>query len=408
MTTNRSSDASSTRAEQGLSAVPASHAIVEPENASDDVSRFEAGDVVLALNSGSSSLKFGLYRVHGTDATAVQALLASELDGVSDMHAAVTHIAAQFEQRGLPPPVAVGHRVVHGGPTLLAHTVIDDDVMTQLAGAAAFAPLHTPPMLALVRAARACFPAVPHVACVDTAFHARMPDVARTFAIDLAVQTHGIRRYGFHGLSCESVVHQLAGELPPRLVIAHLGNGASITAVKDGRSIDTTMGLTPTGGVMMGTRSGDVDPGLLLYLMRERGFDAARLEDLFDHHAGLAGVSGSNSDMRVLRAAAPHDVHAGLAIRMFCMSVRKAIAGMVAVLDGIDALVFTGGIGEHDAASRAAIGAGLGWAGIAIDADRNANGERSIGESGLACAVLVLPSLEDEQIARHARALKDA
>ncbi len=389
---------------------------VEPMNASDDRAASAAGDVVLALNSGSSSLKFGLYRVHGTDATPVQTLLDGALDDVShvsdigdvsNMSDAVARIAARLAQAGLPAPVAVGHRVVHGGPTLRAHSVIDADVLRELGAARAFAPLHTPPMLALVRAARERFADVPHVACLDTAFHARMPDVASTFAIDLAMQTHGIRRYGFHGLSCESVVHQLAGELPPRLVIAHLGNGASISAVKDGRSIDTTMGLTPTGGVMMGTRSGDLDPGLLLYLMRERGFDASKLEDLLDSQSGLRGVSGLASDMRVLHAAAAHDVHADLAIRMFCIGVGKAIAGMGAVLGGIDALVFTGGIGEHDAATRAEICGALGWAGIGLDVDRNANGERVIGASALPCAVLVLASLEDEQIARHARALKE-
>jgi acetate kinase len=212
----------------------------------------------------------------------------------------------------------------------------------------------------------------------------------------------GVQRYGFHGLSCESIVRQLADTLPDRLVVAHLGNGASVTAIKAGRSIDTSMGLTPSGGVIMGTRSGDLDPGVLTYLMREKKLDADRIEQLIDHNCGLLGISGVTSDMRALHAAAASNADAGLAVRMFCYSVRKQVAGMIAALDGIDTLVFTGGIGEHDAPVRAAICAGLGWIGIRLDEGRNRHSNRRIHDDASPCAVMVLASQEAEQIALHA------
>jgi acetate kinase len=338
---------------------------------------------VLALNSGSSSLKFGLYGVSASDVTV---LLSGEVEAKSlgETSNAIVEIAGRLADAKMPMPHAVGHRVVHGGPSLRRHCLIDDAVTGQLEAATAFAPLHIPPALAIIRFARKHFGDLPQVACFDTAFHTTMPDVARTLPIARDLRLLGIERYGFHGLSCESIVRQLGGDLPERLIIAHLGNGASITAVKAGRSIDTSMGLTPTGGVIMGTRSGDLDPGILVYLAREKSFDAVMLEDLVDHKSGLQGISGIASDMRLLRRAASSSADARLAIEMFCYSVRKQVAAMIAVLGGIDRIVFTGGIGEHDAEARAEICAGLSWA--AVEAT-------------------VLPSQEDEQIARHTRAL---
>ena len=219
------------------------------------------------------------------------------------------------------------------------------------------------------------------------------------------LQREGIQRYGFHGLSCESIVHQLASNLPDRLIIAHLGNGASVTAVKGGRSIDTSMGLTPTGGVIMGTRSGDLDPGVLIYLMREKKFDAAMLEELVDHRSGLLGISGVGSDMRRLHEVASSNADARLAIEMFCYSVRKQLAAMIAALDGVDLIVFTGGIGENDGEVRAAICAGLSWIGISLDEAKNRSANNPINDPASRCAVLVLASQEDEQIARHTWAL---
>ena len=338
---------------------------------------------VLALNSGSSTLKFGLYGVAAQDVTV---LLSGEVEtrSLDDAGSAVAEVARRLIDAKLPTPGAVGHRVVHGGPALRRHCLIDDPVIGQLEAATAFAPLHIPPALSIIRFSREHFHGVPQIACFDTVFHAGIPEVARTLPITRDLRAQGIERYGFHGLSCESIVRQLGGDLPDRLVIAHLGNGASITAVKAGRSIDTSMGLTPTGGVIMGTRSGDLDPGVLVYLAREKGFDAAMLEDLVDHKSGLQGISDIASDMRVLRKAASSNADARLAIAMFCYSVRKQIAAMIAALTGVDRLVFTGGIGEHDAAARTEICAGLTWTGV---------------------EVAVLPSQEDEQIARHTRAL---
>ncbi|MBC7603748.1 MAG: acetate kinase, partial [Ramlibacter sp.] len=223
-----------------------------------------------------------------------------------------------------------------------------------------------------------------------------------------ALRAQGIQRYGFHGLSCESVVSQLsnaAGGLPDRLLIAHLGNGASVTAVLAGVSIDTTMGLTPSGGLIMGTRSGDLDPGVLVYLAREKGFDAAMLEDLVDHRSGLTGISGIGSDMRSLHAAAVTNADAALAIDMFCYAVRKQLAAMWVVLGGVDAIVFTGGIGENDDVVRTEVCAGLSALGVQLDEARHRALFNPVSSATSSCQLHVLPSLEDEQIARHAAAL---
>jgi acetate kinase len=381
---------------------------------------------VLALNSGSSSLKFGLYRV-GSSRT--ETLLSGEAESIGgtdakihaqDAHAnallsetlpipsqrdALGRIASLIAHCKMPPPAAVGHRIVHGGPKLRQHCVIDGRVLRELEAATAFAPLHMPSALSVIHGAREHFPGLPQAACFDTAFHADMPEVARVLPIAGELRAQGLQRYGFHGLSCESIVHQLANDVPHRLIIAHLGNGASITAVESGKSVDTSMGLTPTGGVMMGTRSGDLDPGVLVYLMREKRFDAAMLEQLVDHRSGLLGISGVGSDMRHLHDAAPSNADARLAISMFCYCVRKQVAAMIAALDGVELIVFTGGIGENDAAARAAICGGLSWIGVELDDVRNKSAHSPISGPTSRCAVRVLPSQEDEQIARHTRAL---
>jgi acetate kinase len=382
----------------------------------------EPGANVLALNSGSSSLKFGLYRV-GT--SRIDMLLSGEAQSIGDQDSkfdaqdaranpllsetssiptqweAIVRIGRLLADSKMPAPAAIGHRVVHGGPKLLQHCRIDASALRQLEAATAFAPLHTPSALSVIRFAQEHFPGIPQVACFDTAFHAELPDVARVLPISKELQLEGIHRYGFHGLSCESIVHQLANDLPRRLIIAHLGNGASITAVKSGKSIDTSMGLTPTGGVMMGTRSGDLDPGVLVYLMREKKFDAAMLEELVDHRSGLLGVSGIGGDMRRLHAAATSNADARLAIQMFCYSVSKQVSAMMAALDGVDMIVFTGGIGENDREARAAICGRLSWIGISLDEARNEAANNPISAASSRCAVRVLPSQEDEQIARH-------
>jgi acetate kinase len=337
----------------------------------------EGGAVVLALNSGSSSLKYGLYAV-GSEPV----LLVGGTIETADDHARFFD-TIETALTGWPTPTVIGHRIVHGGPHRDAHCRIDDAVMADLEAACAFAPLHGPASLALIRAAEARYPAIPQVACFDTAFHAGMPDIARTLPIPREYQATGVRRYGFHGLSCESIVRQLGEDRPDRLVIAHLGNGASVTAVRDGRSIDTTMGLTPSGGVMMATRTGDIDPGVLLYLLRETELDAKALATMVDNASGMTGISGVSGDMRVLRAAETE--RSNIAIRMFERSVCKQVAAMIASLTGADMLVLTGGIGENDVSTAWAVRAGLAWL------------------PGL--GIRILPSQEDAQIARHAAAL---
>jgi acetate kinase len=362
---------------------------------------------VLALNSGSSSLKFGLYRV--TDGIA-DVLLDGE-ESVADepethdavaspgLSHALDRIAELLARGDLPRPDAVGHRIVHGGSAVRRDRVIDAQVLEQLDAARTFAPLHVPSAMVVVRFAMRRFPDVPQVACLDTAFHADLDDVARRFPLPQSITDPGLHRYGFHGLSCQSIVRHFGDDVPARLVIAHLGNGASITAVRDGRSIDTSMGLTPTGGVMMGTRSGDLDPGILFHLMRERHLDVDQIEDFVNHHAGLLGVSGCDSDMRELRSVAAANADADLAIRMFCSEVRKQIAAMGTVLGGIDVLVFAGGIGEHDAATRHDICAPLGWMGVALDASRNDLGTGRVSSDRSIVEVRVCRSNEDEQMA---------
>ncbi|KLD72626.1 acetate kinase, partial [Xanthomonas hyacinthi DSM 19077] len=218
---------------------------------------------VLALNTGSSSLKYGLYRVDGDTC---EALLTENTESAGNGSDPVTTIVGTLRDKGLPAPDAIGHRLVHGGPNVREHARIDEQLMVHLDEARAFAPLHVPAAVQMVKRCRVAFPGVPQVACFDTAFHATMPEVARTLPLPADLRAGGIERYGFHGLSYESIVRQLGDAVPARLVIAHLGNGASLCAVRDGKSIDTTMGLTPTGGIVMGTRPGDLDPGVLIYL----------------------------------------------------------------------------------------------------------------------------------------------
>ena len=378
---------------------------------------------VLALNSGSSSLKFGLFRLVGSTLTT---LLTGDADAIGSAHSRFAvkdatgnltangevHIADQraamncvveaLVAAGMPTPDAVGHRMVHGGPALRSDCRITPAVLARLEAAKGFAPLHTPVALSVIAVAQECFPDVPHVACFDGSFHRNMPERARTLPIPRALKAEGIERYGFHGLSCESLVRQMSQPIPERVIIAHLGNGSSITAVHDGQSIDTSMGFTPTGGVIMGTRTGDLDPGVLVYLLRENKFDVEQLDTLLQRESGLRGISGLTSDMRQLRAAAATDADAALAIEMFCVSAAKQIAAMIASLDGVDAIVFTGGIGENDTQTRATICAQLRWIGVHLDVEANAASSRTISAATSRCAVHVIRSEETQQIARRA------
>ena len=325
---------------------------------------------ILVLNSGSSSIKFSVFRTSSdADPTSI---LEGELTNIGTAQASLTvagkpiaHAAAQDLNRSVDtilntiagavsdPISAIGFRVVHPGPNLHDHCLITLEVLTELDHAIAFAPLHDPSVLTVIRECQSRFPALPHYACFDTVFHRTLPPEASTYAIPERYRALGVRRYGFHGLSCESILAQLH-PIPRRLVIAHLGSGCSVTAVLDGRSVDTSMGLTPTGGVVMGTRPGDLDPGLLLYLLRQQtGDGVATLERELNHTSGLVALSGQANDLKAVRkAASSGDAPAILALKVFTRGITKAIGSYAWLLGGLDLLVFTGGIGEHDAQTR--------------------------------------------------------
>ena len=370
---------------------------------------------ILVINSGSSSLKFGLYaRRENQERLVVDGsaenigkpggkialrdssdrVLRSESLDFASQSDALAHAAEWLAQLSPGTLCAIGHRVVHGGPRLLTHQRITPAMIEELRGCVHFAPLHIPTALELIEQAQRAYPQIPQFACFDTAFHRSLPESAARFALPAEFFDQGIRRYGFHGLSYESIVYQLGEKLPSRTVMAHLGSGASLAAVKDGKSVDTSMALTPTAGIPMATRSGDLDPGVQLYLLRVKNMNADSLEALLNHDSGLRGLSGGESDMRKLEIAAQGgDAKAQLAIDVFCMSVRKTIAAYAAVLQGLDLLVFAGGIGEHSAYIRGRICEGLQFLGISPD------------EGSGSVRVQVVPSQEDLQIARHCRGL---
>ena len=393
---------------------------------------------ILVINPGSSSIKFAMY----ADGWAqLRVLYAGELNDIGEASAALklrdnagkdvsgavgaVKAGSMDEAIGvvqrviaLPafaPPDALGYRVVHPGPNLRGHQRLTPEVLAELKKAVVFAPLHDPEALEMIEEMMRRAPDVARFACFDTVFHETMPEEASVYALPAEVRAEGVRRYGFHGLSCESVVFQMRRAsrvaFPRRMVIAHLGSGCSVTACVDGKSMDTTMGLTPTGGVVMGTRPGDLDPGVVLYLLRRQGATAESVEKLLNHEAGLKALGGINDMRELRRSAAAGDEAARLAVRVFCRSVVKAIAGFIA-LYGADALVFTGGIGEHDADSRAEIAAGLAGLGVELDAEANqmkhkdsgpfeAETVRRISGDSSKIVAYVVPAEEDLMIARH-------
>ncbi len=323
----------------------------------------------LCINAGSSSLKVALF------APGPRPLARVAIERVHDHVAALD---AALGQLGGEPPALVAHRIVHGGAAHTAPCWVDDALVASLTRLVPLAPLHQPAALAGIAAVTARLPGARQVACFDTAFHAQLPAVARTLPI-----AADVRRYGFHGLSYEYVLSVLA-PVPPRLVIAHLGSGASLVAVAHGRSIDTTMGMTPDGGIPMGTRTGDLDPGVLLYLARERGLGTDAIERLVEREGGLVAIAGT-ADMKELLAR--DDAAARLAVELFAYAVKKAIGAYAAALGGLDLIVFTGGIGEHAARVRELATAGLGF---------------------LGADVRVIPTDEDLVMARHAFTLAAA
>jgi acetate kinase len=396
---------------------------------------------ILVINSGSSSIKFSIFEVHAppggnaptvtprslfegalSDIGEAESTLtiqavggesaeksATKTVGIHGVEQAIAEVLDVVSGSGLPAFEAVGYRVVHPGPKLREHVRITSEVLADLEAASEFAPLHDPEAVLMIRAFMKRFPTLPHYACFDTVFHQTMPAEASTYALPPEYAARGVRRYGFHGLSCESIVRQLkrAGDVPRRMVIAHLGSGCSVTALLDGSSVDTTMGLTPTGGVVMGTRPGDLDPGLVLYLLREapHGDQAGQVEALLNHASGMAAVSGMDNDVKAMReAAANGNARATLALKIFTRSVTKAMGGFNWLLGGLDAIVFAGGIGEHDPKTRAEIVVGLASLGVNIDPALNqaaAGGIQRISSQDSPTAVLVVPAREDQMIAVH-------
>jgi acetate kinase len=299
--------------------------------------------------------------------------------------------------------IGIGHRVVHGGMKYAAPIRVDRDVLAALSELIPLAPLHQPHNLAPIRTILDVSPDMPQVACFDTAFHRGQTHVAQMFALPRQFTDAGVRRFGFHGLSYEYLVSQLRVASPElasgRVIIAHLGNGASLCAVRDGRSVASTMGFTAVDGLMMGTRCGALDPGVLLYLMQEHRMDAKAIEDLIYRRSGLLGVSDISSDMRTLRASL--DPAAREAIALFVYRIVREVGSLTAALGGLDALIFSGGIGENDAATRAEVADGCGWTGALLDSDRNSRGERRISADASRIPVLVIPTDEERLIARH-------
>ena len=384
--------------------------------------------VILCLNSGSSSLKFALYRIGDGEETrlargAVERIGLSGgrlwLEGKDDNKLADIHrdfpdfaasaegISAAAKNLGFPPPVAAGHRVVHGGPNHSSSEQVDASLLAELRRLIPFAPLHLPSAIEGIEAVKARFPAMPQVACFDTAFHRSMPNVAQRFPLSRALWDAGVRRYGFHGLSYEYIMSSLGAAARGRLIIAHLGNGASLAAVLNGQPVDTTMGFTPTGGLMMGTRSGDLDPGVLLHLIRDESYDWKQVDELVNEHAGLLGVSGVSPDMKTLLDCREREPNAAEAVELFCYQLRKHIGAMAAVLSGLDTLVFTGGIGERAAAVREEVCTGLAYLGIRLDTHTNMADAEIISAPESACTVRVMRTNEDLMIARHTRTLLD-
>jgi acetate kinase len=391
---------------------------------------------VLVLNSGSSSIKFSIYE--SADGQRAR-LNEGAVDGIGtdlgkfwindaggkkvvDQTPALPTRAIAFKvvadalHSNFPAPKAIGHRVVSGGPTVSENQRITPELIDEIEKYTAFAPLHTPIAVYIMREALRLFPGVPNFAILDTYFHRTMTQVARQMPIPAEYSAMGVRRYGYHGISYESIIYQLQPNIPEKLIVAHLGNGASITAIRNGRCVDTSMGLTPTGGIISGTRTGDIDPGVLLFILRkiaetEQSATAAadQLEAVASKRAGLLGISELSNDMRDLREAIKNgNAKARLAVDEFVWTIQKWIGGFFAELNGLDMLVLTGGIGENDLASRAEICTGLEAVGIVLDPVRNnVRGEAVISARNSRVTVRVIPPAEDLMIVNHVVRLLD-
>ncbi|MDQ7251476.1 acetate/propionate family kinase [Dongia sedimenti] len=348
---------------------------------------------LLTINAGSSSLKFATFKLGDAEPVCEHR---GQLSGIGQGTAKLSGIDWATDNLKLEnhrdavallldrlEVAAVGHRVVHGGTRFTAPVTVDAATVAALRDLVPLAPLHQPHNVAAIEAVAAALPHAPQVACFDTAFHATMPEVAARFALPEKYWAQGIRRYGFHGLSYEAILHRLGDDVPSRLIVAHLGNGASLAAVQGGQCIATTMGFSTLDGLVMGTRAGLLDPGVILHLMRSEGLDRAGLEQLLYHQSGLLGVSAQTADMKTLVES--DDPRASLAVEIYCYRIAREIGSLAAALQGLDALVFTGGVGENAAPIRARVTEAIRWLG---DVD-----------------VRVIPTDEELTIARHTQSI---
>jgi acetate kinase len=388
-------------------------------------------DTILVVNAGSSSVKFQVYSAEGDGALRRQ--IKGQIDGIGsrprlrasglssdpladraypieavpDVPTAMTVAGNWLRDELQVTPIAVGHRVVHGGPDYSRPVLIDHGVVSRLERFVTLAPLHQPHNLAPIRSLLANFPTLPQVACFDTAFHRTHDVVADHYAIPYQLHAEGVRRYGFHGLSYEYIARTLPSIAPDiarrRVIVAHLGSGASMCAIKDGRSVESTMGFTALDGLPMGTRPGQIDPGVVLYLMSEKGMTPAKTQDFLYRECGLKGLSGVSNDMRELEAS--QNPQARLAIDYFVYRTALNAGMLAAALQGLDAFVFTAGIGENSASIRARIAEQLGWLGVALDAGENARHSRLISRANSLIPVYVVPTDEELMIAQHTLSL---
>src|SRR5438132_1058630 len=383
---------------------------------------------ILTLNAGSSSLKFSLWQT-GTGMD-LREFFRGEIEKIGiaphlsarepcgrtvidkkfdEGGAKLTHedllreLFAWLSQQRRNGFKAIGHRIVHGGATFTAPVRIYDDVMERLSKLEPLAPLHQPHNLSGIRICAALQPCVPQIACFDTAFHRTMDSVARRLGLPRAYEEQGVQRYGFHGLSYEFIAQQLRAIDPDLakgcVIVAHLGNGASLCAMRDGRSVDTTMSFTALDGLLMGTRPGALDPGAVTYLMRERTMSAAEIEDLLYHRSGLLGISGISSDMHTLLAS--DDSRAREAVELFVFCAAREIGALTASLGGLDGLVFTAGIGEHVSEIRSRVCARCAWLGVVFDEHANGMGQMRINTEASHVRVYVIPTDEEKMIAQH-------
>jgi acetate kinase len=382
---------------------------------------------ILVLNGGSSSIKFAVFDpradvqrprrklagaiggVGGSDAElSIQSddgKQSSRRVGAVDHAAAIAAVLDAIGERGFEKFAAVGHRIVHGGPDHFEPQRVDAKLLDDLRRIVDFAPEHLPQAIALIEAIGKRFASAAQIACFDTGFHRDLPAVSRTLPLPRRLEAIGVRRYGFHGLSYEYLLRELgrigrAGEARGRLILAHLGNGASLAAVHHGKPVDTTMGMTPAGGLVMSTRSGDIDPGMVQFLERRQGLSPEQFDRMVNHESGLLGVSQTSGDMRRLVEAAPADARAAEAVEIFCYSARKWIGAFAAALGGLDTLVFSGGIGEHQPAVRWRICQELRFLGIELDSGRNEQNAQIITTDRSATTVRVIPTDEESSILR--------